>query len=88
MTAHLEPSGYDITKSVDTTPLDCLITVGFDKQPGHIPRFLVRLHYRTGVFPLQWAAIARVDHNESGTDGHDVYSKGSMSTSTGSRARR
>ena len=76
MTVHLEPSGYDVTKSVDATRSDCLITVGFDKQPGHISCFLVRLHYRTGVFPLQWAAIARVDHNESGTDGHDVYTEG------------
>ena len=76
MTARLEPSGYDVTKSVTPTRSDCLITVGFDKQQGHIPRFLVQLHYQTGVFPMQWADIARFDHNESATSGHDIYIEG------------
>jgi hypothetical protein len=76
MTTRLEPSGYDVTKSVDSARSDCLITVGFDKQQGHISRFPVRLHYRTGVFPMQWTAVARFDHNESVTDDRDIYTEG------------
>ena len=88
MTAHLEPSRYDVTKSVDPDRSDCLITVGFDKQQEHTPHFLVRLHCQTGVFRMQWAAITRFDHDESVTDGHDIYIEGLHLTSTGSRARR
>lgn len=70
------PIGYDETKDVAVSHQDCHITIGFDRQRNHIPCFLVRLHYMTSPFPVQWEAIARFDHNETGTSGHDVYQEG------------
>lgn len=69
------PTGYDVTKLVQSGRPDCQLTVGFDKQPGHIPRFLVQLHYHPGT-ATGWEAIARMDHNETSTQGHDVYREG------------
>jgi len=70
------PSGYDRTKHVRAGRPDCLLTVGFDKQSKHIPRFLVQLHYQVATEPLQWATIARMDHNERSSLGHDIYREG------------
>mgnify|MGYP007124904381 CR=1 FL=1 len=39
------PGGYDVTKRVSTGRADCHITVGFDRENAHIPRFIVLLHY-------------------------------------------
>lgn len=72
------PTGYDVTKHVIVWRSGCHITVGFDRTRAHIPRFLVQLHYQvqapTDAF--EWRAIARMDHNELSTFGHDVYLEG------------
>ena len=70
------PSGYDVSKAVSANRNDCIITVGFDQQQNHIPRFLVQLHYVNPPDTLQWTAIARFDHNETSSEGHDVYREG------------
>ena len=70
------PTGYDQSKHVQTGRANCHITVGFDQQGSHIPRFLVQLHYQTSISPVQWEAIARMDHNESSPFGHNVYVEG------------
>ncbi|WP_436908752.1 DUF7718 family protein [Halosimplex marinum] len=76
MSGPLVPDGYDVSKSVAAGRDDCRITVGFDKDHYHIPRFLVRLHYLTSRSPLSWQEIARFDHNETAQLGHDVYTEG------------
>ena len=76
MTRSLEPSNYDTSKTVSAGRSDCRITVGFDQQENHIPRFLVQLHYINLPDTPQWTVIARFDHNETSGDGHDVYRKG------------
>ena len=70
------PAGYDVTKRVGSGRSDCHITVGFDREGTHIPRFLVLLHYQVSTDPLQWDAIARMDHNETAALGHDIYQEG------------
>jgi hypothetical protein len=70
------PTGYDVSKYVPAGRRDCLLTVGFDQHQQHIPRFLVQLHYRTATGPIEWTAIARMDHNETSALGHDVYDEG------------
>ncbi len=70
------PSGYDVTKHVDARRSDCHLTVGFDREQKRIPRFLVLLHYQTGMNPVRWDEIARMDHNETAALGHDVYQEG------------
>lgn len=70
------PTGYDISKHVPHGRGDCHLTVGFDQEQGHIPRFLVMLHYQVSQSPVQWGAIARMDHNDRAARGHDVYSEG------------
>lgn len=70
------PVGYDVTKDVQTSRIDCHITVGFDKQGNHIPRFLVRLHYAIKFLPINWTSIARFDHNEKSASGHNIYDEG------------
>lgn len=70
------PAGYDVTKRIGTDRPDCHITVGFDREGVHIPRFLVLLHYQVNADPLRWDAIARMDHNETAALGHDVYQEG------------
>ena len=70
------PAGYDVTKRVSTGRPDCHITVGFDREDAHIPRFLVLLYYQIDTDPLQWDAIARMDHNETAALGHDIYQEG------------
>ena len=57
-------------------PLLDYITIGFDQSQGHIPRFLVLLHYQTSKSPGNWTEIARMDHNETPNQGHDVYQEG------------
>lgn len=69
------PTGYDVAKHVSHGRADCHLTVGFDREQGHIPRFLVMLHYQISSAP-EWEAIARMDHNETSTTGHDVYREG------------
>jgi hypothetical protein len=76
MTAPTPPTGYDVSKRVDAGRSDCHITVGFDRERGYIPRFLVQLHYQVDTDPVQWDAIARMDHNETDPLGHDVYQEG------------
>ena len=76
MTAPSLPSGYDVAKHVQAGRSDCHITVGFDIQYTDIPHFIVQLHYQINTDPLQWTAIARIDHNETSTTGHDVYREG------------
>lgn len=76
MSAPSLPTGYDVSKHVPAGRRDCLLTVGFDQLQQHIPRFLVQLHYRVATDPIEWTAIARMDHNETSTLGHDVYHEG------------
>ena len=76
MTAPSVPAGYDETRHVQAGRMDCYITVGFDQQHQHIPRFLVQLHYQAETDPLRWCVIARMDHNETSVTGHDVYREG------------
>lgn len=71
------PSGYDVSKALRVPNNSCQLTVGFDKNRGHIPRFVVRLHYITQLWPrVTWTTIARFDHNETPRKGHDVYKQG------------
>lgn len=70
------PAGYNVAKHVLAGRPDCLITVGFDRDRSQIPRFLVQLYHRTTENPSRWIAIARMDHNETATTGHDVYREG------------
>ncbi|MFC7076186.1 DUF7718 family protein [Haloarcula halophila] len=76
MTRSLEPSNYDTSKTVSAGRSDCRITVGFDQQENHVPRFLVQLHYINLPDTPQWTVIARFDHNETSGGGHDVYREG------------
>lgn len=76
MSVPAHASGYDVSKDVPVSRGDCHITVGFDKQKTHIPRFLVRLHYATSFLPARWTEIARFDHNETAATGHNVYQQG------------
>lgn len=70
------PTGYDVSKHVHAGRSDCHLTVGFDRQRSHIPRFLVQLHYQVSTDPVRWKTIARMDHNETSAMGHDVYQEG------------
>lgn len=70
------PTGYDVSKHVQTGRSNCLLTVGFDRTRSHIPRFLVQLHYQVATDPVRWKAIARMDHNETSATGHNVYREG------------
>lgn len=70
------PLGYDRSYAVSIGRNDCHVTVGFDQHRGQIVRFLVQLHYLTGYYPLDWTQIARFDHNEVDTSGHDIYNEG------------
>jgi len=70
------PTGYDVAYHVLGGRSDCHLTIGFDRQQGHVPRFLVTLHYQASTAPVVWGAIARMDHNETSTQGHDVYQDG------------
>jgi len=76
MTAPALPTGYDVTKHVQAGRSDCHITLGFDQQAQHIPRFLIQLHYQVDTAPVRWEEIARMDHNETSTLGHNVYREG------------
>ena len=70
------PSGYDVAKHVDVGRPDCHLTVGFDREQGRIPRFLILLHYQTDTDPVRWGELARMDHNETAALGHNVYREG------------
>lgn len=70
------PDGYDVTKHVRTGRSDRHVTVGFDREGTGIPRFLIQLHYQERTAPVRWTAIARMDHNDTAGDGHDVYQEG------------
>lgn len=70
------PAGYDVPKVVTASKSNCVLTVGFDRQPNHIPRFIVQLHYQINTNPIQWDAIARMEHNETAALGHDIYQEG------------
>jgi hypothetical protein len=76
MTAPSLPTGYDTTAHVQASRVDCHVTVGFDHHQQHIPRFLVQLHYLVETDPVRWEVIARMDHNETSNQGHDVYMEG------------
>ena len=76
MSAPSLPTGYDVSKLVTARRSDCAITVGFDRRQGDIPRFLVQLHYQVATGPVTWQSIARMDHNKTAPDGHDVYLEG------------
>lgn len=76
MSAPSLPAGYDETRPVQAGRPDCHITIGFDQQRQHIPRFIVQLHYQTATNPVDWTDIARMDHNETSITGHDVYNEG------------
>ena len=52
------PAGYDVTKRIGSGRSDCHITVGFDREGTHIPRFLVLLHYQVSADPLQWDSLS------------------------------
>jgi len=69
------PTGYDSAKLVDAGRPDCQLTVGFDSHRGHVPRFLVQLHYQAPGTDW-WETIARIDHNKTSLLGHDVYQEG------------
>ncbi|GGJ07124.1 hypothetical protein GCM10008995_16220 [Halobellus salinus] len=70
------PAGYDVSKAVEASTSNCVLTVGFDRQSNHIPRFIVQLHYRIDINPIRWEAIARMDHNETAALGHNIYQEG------------
>jgi len=70
------PTGYGETHRVGAGRHDCHITVGFDQQQTHIPRFLVQLHYQADTDPIDWVELARMDHNEASARGHNVYREG------------
>lgn len=70
------PSGYDVAKHVDARRRGCHLTVGFDREQGRIPRFLILLHYQADTDPVRWDELARMDHNETAALGHDVYREG------------
>jgi hypothetical protein len=70
------PDGYDVTKHVRAGRSDRHVTVGFDREERRIPRFLVQLHYQERTTPVRWTAIARMDHNDTASDGHDVFDEG------------
>ena len=76
MAAPSLPTGYDEAHPVQAGRSDCHITVGFDRRQRRIPRFLVQLRYQVSTDPIGWEAIARMDHNETSTTGHDVYREG------------
>ena len=76
MTAPSLPTGYDTAKHVQAGHTDCHVTVGFDRDQVHIPRFLVQLHYQADTDPIRWEAIARMDHNETSALGHDIHTEG------------
>lgn len=70
------PDGYDVAKHVRAGRSDRHVTVGFDRDGTRIPRFLIQLHYQTDTDPVRWTAVARMDHNATASDGHDVYKEG------------
>ena len=70
------PDGFDVAKHVRAGRSDRHVTVGFDRDGTRIPRFLVQLHYQTGTDPVRWTTVARMDHNDTASDGHDVYEEG------------
>lgn len=76
MTVPSLPSGYDETRHIQAGRSDCHVTVGFNWQGRHIPRFIIQLHYQTATHPTEWTEIARMDHNEISSQGHDVYQEG------------
>lgn len=76
MTFPSRPAGYDVAFHVSPGRPDAHLTVGFDRERGHIPRFLVVLHYQASADPVLWGPIARMDHNETSGQGHDVYREG------------
>jgi len=72
-----EPVGYDYSWNVGIAGHhDAHITVGFDRNQGDVSRFLVRLHYTVSNQPLRWTPIARIDHNQSPSSGHNIYKEG------------
>jgi hypothetical protein len=76
MSAPSLPTGYDEAHDVLAGQSGCHITFGFDRWRSHLPRFLVQLHYQIGVNPVRWTEIARMDHNETSPQGHNVYREG------------
>lgn len=76
MTFPSPPKGYDSAYHVPHNRSDCLLSVGFDRKHGHIPCFLIWLHYQTSTNPVKWTSVARMDHNETSNRGHDVYQEG------------
>ena len=76
MSAPSLPSGFDTAKHVRSGRSDCHVTVGFDRRRQQIPRFLVQLHYQSSTMPVRWQEIARMDHNETSSTGHDIYDEG------------
>lgn len=76
MVSPSRPTGYDVAYHISCGRSDCHITVGFDRKQGRIPRFLVLLHYQTSTAPTNWTEIARMDHNETPGQGHDIYQEG------------
>jgi len=76
MVAPSLPAGFDVTKHVRAGRSDRHVTVGFDREETRIPRFLLQLHYQERTAPVQWDTIARIDHNDTASDGHDVYHEG------------
>lgn len=72
-----EPLGYDKTWNCGVPDMsDFHITGGINQTKGEVDAFLIRLHYRMSAHPLRWTSIARFDHNEHSTIGHDVYEQG------------
>jgi len=76
MTAPSVPTGYDETRHIQAGRPDCHLTVGFDRPQRRVLRFLIQLHYQAATAPVRWEAIARMDHNETSAQGHDVYQEG------------
>ena len=70
------PAGFDVRKHVRAGQSDRHVTVGFDREGSRIPRFLIQLHYQRRTDPVEWTAIARMDHNDTADEGHDVYEEG------------
>lgn len=78
MNAPSLPTGYDVSYHALAGRSDCHLTVGIDRERGHVPRFLLQLLYQVQApdEPVDWQAIARMDHNETSEMGHDIYREG------------
>jgi hypothetical protein len=70
------PSGFDRQYVLPTSHERCRIWLGLDVYRGDVQRFLVQLQRAPRGDRRVWTQIARVDHNPTGLDGHDLQTEG------------